>query len=135
MSRTYDFLRDCGPFFVATVLSTSVGELPRIRPFGAIMEYREELYFSTSNTKAVYSQLKANHNIQIVSLNLETKQWIRIDGKAEEVYDYDIKQEMLTTCPPLVKNFPSNDCPQFALFKIAQMEAYLYTGEGVSRLV
>jgi len=134
MSKTYDFIKECGPFFAATVLSADLDQLPAVRPFGAMMEYRDALYFATSNMKSVYSQLMANPNIQIVSLNGGTKQWIRISGKAEEVFDDDTKQAMLTACPPLIKNFPSKECPQFAVFKIAEMEAYLYGGEGVCKL-
>ena len=55
MSKTFDFLKGCGPFFVTTVSSADEGVAPAARPFGGIMEYEGELYFGTSNTKQVYS--------------------------------------------------------------------------------
>lgn len=134
MSKTYNFIKECGPFFIATIFSGNFDEFPAVRPFGAIMEYKEELYFSTSNEKQVYSQVKANPNIQIVSLKMETKEWIRICGKAKEVFDFNIKKAMLTTCPPLIKNFNSEENPQFALFKIEEMEACLHSGENICKL-
>lgn len=134
MSKTFDFLKECGPFFVATVASKDGNSFPAVRPFGGIMEYEEALYFGTSNVKEVYKQLVANPNVQIVSLNAPTKQWIRINGKAEEVFDYDIKEAMLIACPPLTKNFPTKENPNFALFKITERETSLYGGGTVSKL-
>lgn len=40
MSATYDFLKECGVFFVLTV----DGSQPIGRPFGAIMEYENSLF-------------------------------------------------------------------------------------------
>jgi uncharacterized pyridoxamine 5'-phosphate oxidase family protein len=117
MSKTYDFLMECGTFFVATVDNGT----PAVRPFGAVMELGGELYISTANTKAVYSQLVNNPSVQIVALKAGTRDWIRIDGKAVEVSDFNIKQSMLDTFPALKKRFPSKDCSDYAIFKIADM--------------
>jgi len=121
MSRTYEFLQECETFFVATINKNA----PAIRPFGAIMEFKEELYFSTANNKEVYSQLKNNQAIQIVALKSGTRDWVRINGKAVEVNDLDVKQKMLETCPVLLKRFNSNDCEYFAMFKLTDMESTL----------
>jgi uncharacterized pyridoxamine 5'-phosphate oxidase family protein len=56
------------------------------------MELDGELYLSTANTKEVYSQLKRNPSVQIVALKAGTRDWVRIDGKAVEVFDIDSKQ-------------------------------------------
>lgn len=47
MSKAYEFLKECGVFFISTINN----EKPEVRPFGAIMEYDDQLYFSTSNSK------------------------------------------------------------------------------------
>ena len=130
MSEIFAFIKECGPFFISTVN----GDAPAVRPFGGIMEYQGNLYFATSNQKNVYAQLKANPNIQIVSLKAAQKEWIRVNGKAEEVFALTEKQAMLDACPPLLKNFPTNDCPTLALFRITNMKAYLYSGGGVREL-
>jgi len=35
MSKTYEFLKECGAFYVVTVNDNN----PAVRPFGAVMEY------------------------------------------------------------------------------------------------
>ena len=130
MSKTYEFLEQCNYFFVTTVNGTA----PASRPFGAVMEYEEILYFSTANTKEVYSQLVANPSIQIVAIKPGTRDWIRINGKAIEINDLNMKQAMLNACPALLKRFSSKDCKNFALFKVLQMKSSLHTDSGITSL-
>ncbi|MCL2003979.1 MAG: pyridoxamine 5'-phosphate oxidase family protein [Oscillospiraceae bacterium] len=130
MSKTYEFLKLCD-FFILTTINDSA---PAARPFGATMEYEDELYFSTANTKDVYSQLIKNPSIQIVAKRVEIREWIRIDGKAIEINDLSIKQIMLDICPVLLKHFASNECNYFALFKILEMKSSLYTANGIVSL-
>jgi len=129
MSKTYDFLKECETFFVATLNE----DAPALRPFGGVMEFAGELYFSTANTKAVYSQFKNNPAIQIVALKPGTREWIRINGKAIEVDDLEMKQRMLECCPTLLKRFDSNTCEYFALFKLTEMCSMLnLSGEWIN---
>jgi len=130
MGVAYEFLRECGVFFVATVNDRA----PAVRPFGAVMEYDGELYISTANTKNVYAQMKANSYIQIVAHKAGTRDWIRIDGNAVEVHDSDIKQRMLKECPVLVKHFGTADCEIFALFRVSEIVGELRTGGEMVRL-
>lgn len=124
MSKTYDFLAECGTFFIATINENA----PAVRPFGAVMEIDGELYFSTANYKDVYNQLINNPLLQIVALKAGTRDWIRIDGSAIEVSDLDTKQKMLEFCPVLQKRFDSSSCDYFALFKIVDMTSVLSIG-------
>jgi len=130
MSKTYEFLKECETFFLATINKNT----PAMRPFGAIMELQGELYFSTANIKDVYSQLKSNQAIQIVALKSGTRDWIRINGKAIEINDLDIKQKMLETCPVLLKRFDSKECQSFALFKIIEMVSELNINGEITKL-
>ena len=130
MSKTYDFLKQCGTFFVTTINDT----VPAARPFGGAMEYEEELYISTANTKEVYSQMISNPFIQIVAIKPGTRDWIRISGKAIEVSDLKIKQAMFDACPVLLKRFRTSECDNFALFKISEMESSLYSNLGITQL-
>lgn len=131
MSKSFEFLKSCGVFFLTTIN----GEIPASRPFGAAMEYEGNLYISTGNTKDVYTQLIQNPNIQIVALKKETREWIRINGKAIETKDLKEKKIMLEECPILSKRFDSEACEYFALFKIIDMESYLCTDSGMSKIV
>ena len=130
MSKTYEFLKQCD-FFILTTIN---GTVPAARPFGAVMEHREELYFSTANTKEVYLQLIKNPYIQIIAKKTESRDWVRINGRAIEINDLIMKQAMLDACPVLLKHFDSKECEHFALFMISEMKASLYTTNGVALL-
>ena len=114
MSAEYDFLKKCKYFFLASINKNS----PEVRPFGAIMEYENNLYVSTSLEKDVYKQLKENNHIQITALKNGTRKWIRITGLAYECKDTKIKREMLKKCPEISKHFTSEDDENFVLFQI-----------------
>lgn len=126
MSKTYDFLKACGVFYVLTVN----GDYPAGRPFGAVMEYENELYLSTADGKAVYDQLKQHKEMQIIALKPHSREWIRVSGIAVECNDLKIKQEMLKVCPALTKHFPSADSEHYVLFKITEREAFWNTDSG-----
>ncbi|SJT99693.1 Uncharacterized conserved protein [Clostridioides difficile] len=51
MSKSFEFLKSCGVFFLTTIN----GEVPASRPFGAVMEYERNLYISTAYSKSQYS--------------------------------------------------------------------------------
>lgn len=118
MSKTYDFLKECGIYYIATVNENA----PAVRPFGAVMEYDGELYISTAKYKSVYEQFIKNNRIQIVALKTGTRDWIRIDGKIVEIHNLDIKQAMLDDSEKLAKRF-DKDSEDFALLKIIEMES------------
>ena len=128
MNKTYEFLKQCECFFITTINDA----VPAARPFGAVMEHEGTLYFSTANTKDVYAQLIASPFIQIVAMKAGTRDWIRINGKAVEVSDLNIKQAMLDACPVLLKRFDTKTCAHFALFKISEMKSSLHTDLGTT---
>jgi len=130
MSKTFELLRQAGTFFVSTVN----GDVPATRPFGAVMEYDGEIYFSTAVGKDVYSQLKLNPAVQIVAMTGESRQWLRVNGKAAEVFDLQVKQAMLDACPNLIRHFEKAGCESFALFKVAERESILFDNSGKTKL-
>lgn len=113
-SREYEFIRECGVFYILTINE----DRPAGRPFGAIMEINNDLYISTADTKAVYKQIKQCQNIQIVALKPGTREWLRVDGTAAECKDRNIKQKMLEACPSLRKHYSSADADHFNIFRI-----------------
>ncbi len=122
MKEAYEFIKECGVFFVSTINNTK----PSTRPFGAIMEYMGNLYITTGTNKEVYKQMKQNKNIQIVALKNGTRNWIRLDGLAYESNDLSLKQKMLEECPILNKRYSSVNDKMFALFKITVTEYNIY---------
>lgn len=122
MSKVSQFLKECGVFYVLTLN----GDFPAGRPFGAVMEYKNDLYISTGDMKNVYSQLKEHPQMQIIALKAGTRDWVRITGIAEECVDLYIRQKMLLECPDLMKHFPTPDTPHFAVFKIEVINTDFY---------
>ena len=114
MSKAYEFLKECGCFYVLTINK----DFPAGRPFGAVMEYDGKLFISTNNKNEAHKQMRSNGNIQIVAKKEASRQWIRITGKATECSDIKIKQKMLKECPVLSKHFSSAENEHFLLFQI-----------------
>ncbi|EMU52520.1 hypothetical protein [Clostridium butyricum] len=54
MSKTIDFIKECGIFYVLTINNNFTAG----RPFGAIMESDGDLFISTDDMKDVYKHLK-----------------------------------------------------------------------------
>lgn len=114
MSKTYDFLKKCGCFYVLTIN----GDFPAGRPFGAVMEYGDKLYISTNDGNNAHNQLRENGNIQIVAKKENSREWIRITGKATECTDIEMKGKMLDECPILSKHFLSAEDKHYLLFQV-----------------
>ncbi len=130
MSKVFELLKEYGVFYVATVKDG----MPAVRPFGAVMEYNNELYIATANFKEVYKQFKEEKNVQLAATKAGTLDWLRITGIAEEVAEMEIKEKMLEACPVLVDIFKSADNEVFAVFCIKNMHATNYTAGGCEEL-
>lgn len=118
MSKEYEFLKECGYFYVLTIN----GNFPAGRPFGAVMECDNKLYVSTNTGNHAHKQLRENGNIQILAKKEGTREWIRITGKATECADITMKQKMLDECPVLSKHFSSAEEQNYLLFQVEVLE-------------
>ena len=116
------FLRECGAFFLLTV---DEGR-PCGRPFGAVMQREDELFLSTSREKAVFRQIEACPQVQLLALRPGTRQWVRLSGTARECADSALRQAMLEECPALQKRFASADDPHYALLRVQVTAAEQY---------
>ena len=114
MSTAFEFLKECGYFYVLTIN----GEFPAGRPFGAVMEYNNRLFISTNNKNEVHKQLRHNGNVQIIAKKERTREWLRITGKANECNDIEMKQRMLEECPVLLSHYSSAEDEDYLLFRI-----------------
>lgn len=127
MNEACQFLKECGAF----MLLTTDGDRPVGRPFGAVTEIDGDLYLSTAARKAVYAQMQANSNVQIIALKQGTRDWIRIDGVAEDCGELAKKQRMLDDCPNLLKHHSTAEDPKFTLIRVRVSSAELHTAAGV----
>lgn len=122
MSKAYEFLKECGSFFVLT----TDGDAPAGRPFGAVMEVGDDLYLSTNDLNRAHRQMRENPKIQIVAKKPDLRAWIRITGTAQECGDPALRQRMIDEYPVLQKRFAEVGFEHYLLVRVTveNVEAY-----------
>ena len=129
MDEVLNFLKDNQPFYIATV----DGNMPKVRPFGFMMNYEGKLYFCTSNQKDVYKQLKANPHFEI-SAATQTGEWLRLKGEAVFNTNKQSKQAALNAAPFLSKMYSVDDSV-FEVFYIQNAEAVFCNMKGERKII
>lgn len=114
MSKVYEFLKECGVFYVLTIN----GDYPAGRPFGAVMEVGDDLYLSTNDFNQAHRQMRENNHIQIIAKKPQGREWIRITGRADECNDPVLKQKMYDETPILKMHHESSGSEHFLMFKV-----------------
>ena len=103
MERVYNFLKEAGVYYLATV----EGDQPRVRPFGTANIFEGKLYIQTGKVKPVSKQILANPNVEICAfLN---GAWVRIAGELVEDERLEAKKSMLDAYPNLRGMYDEND--------------------------
>ena len=90
------FLKDNPTFYLATV----DGYLPRVRPMGFAMWYKDHLCLAIGKHKAVYKQLLDNTNLEICAAN-DRGEWMRIQGTANFDNSPEAQEAAFKTAPQL----------------------------------
>ncbi len=124
MNEAVRFLRDCGTFYLATV----DGDQPRVRPFGAVMEYEGKIYLSTNNTKNVFHQMKKNPKVEIAATK-NSGEWIRLTGEAVVDDGEAVRVRMLEEVPVLKKMYRADDGVFEVLF-LKNVTVSIYSMDG-----
>lgn len=120
MNSAYTFLKKCGVFF----LITDNNGVPAGRPFDTLIQDENDLIIGVGNSKDIYRQLKRNSRIQIVALDYETKEWIRINAFAYEEYDDHNRNRLIESSDFLKSNPKSVD--ELSIFKIEVLDYRVY---------
>ncbi len=129
MDEVLKFLKDNQTFYLATV----DGTVPKVRPFGFVMNYEGKLYFGTNNQKNVYKQLKANPYCEM-STTSSTGEWLRLKGEAVFNTNKASKQAALASAPALSRMYNVDDSI-FEVFYIKNAEATFSNMKGESRTI
>lgn len=103
MKEVYDFLKECGTYYLATV----DGDQPRVRPFGTIDIFEDKLYIQTGKVKDVSKQMQANPKVEVCAFN--GKAWVRISGKLIRDDRIEAKEHMLEQYPHLKAMYSAAD--------------------------
>jgi uncharacterized pyridoxamine 5'-phosphate oxidase family protein len=117
MKEVYDFLKDCGVYYLATV----EGDKPRIRPFGTVDIFENRLYIQTGKVKNVSKQIENNPNAEICAF--KDGKWLRLSGELVRDERVEAKKHMLDAYPSLRGMYDENDSNTEVLyFKNARAE-------------
>ena len=103
MQTVYDFLKNCGTYYLATV----EGDQPRVRPFGTIDIFEGKLYIQTGKVKDVSKQLQANPKAEVCAF--ANGQWLRVSGKLIRDDRIEAKKHMLDNYPSLQAMYSAED--------------------------
>lgn len=103
MDRAYEFLKDAGTYYLATV----DGDQPRVRPFGTVHIFEGRLYIQTGKRKSVSRQIHANPKVELCAF--KDGRWIRLAGELVGDERYEAKASMLDAYPSLKRMYSADD--------------------------
>ena len=103
MQEVYDFIKECGTYYLATV----EGDQPRVRPFGTIDLFEGKLYIQTGKVKEVSKQMQANPNVELCCF--KDGKWLRMAGKLIRDDRREAKKHMLDNYPDLRRMYSEDD--------------------------
>ncbi len=129
MNEVFEFLNECGVFFVSTV----DGIQPKVRPFSFVMEYEGKICFATNNKKPFYAQLMSNPNIEISGAAKDAR-WLRLSGKAVFCTTKEAKAQALEL-EPMLKHMYSVEDEIFEIFYLENAVANFCSMNGDSKTI
>ena len=103
MERVYQFLKDAGVYYLATV----EGNQPRVRPFGTVNIFDGKLYIQTGKVKPVSQQLATNPKVELCAFTEGA--WIRVTCELVEDDRFEARKSMLDAYPNLRGMYSEND--------------------------
>lgn len=115
-----DFLRKSLVQYLATI---GIDGKPKVRPFQFKIEDSGKLYFSTTNDKNVYQEIKKQPYVELCASG-ENFSWLRLGGKVVFSDDLFIKTRIFEQAIPLIQSFyKTPDNPAFVLFYLDEATA------------
>jgi uncharacterized pyridoxamine 5'-phosphate oxidase family protein len=118
MSKINSFLDEAGVFFLAT----EDGSQPKVRPLGAHLEMDGKILFGVGDFKAVYRQMQANPQVEIVACK-QDGHWLRYTGTAVFETDEKYAQTMLDAAPQLRNIYNEQTGNKMAIFHLENATA------------
>ena len=124
MQRVFNFLKECGTYYLATV----EGDQPRVRPFGTVDIFEGKLYIQTGKVKDVSKQIQQNSKVELCAFNGE--KWVRVTGKLVRDERVEAKEHMLDSYPNLKAMYsPTDDNTEVLYFEDAVATFASFAGE------
>lgn len=101
--RVCAFLKEAGTYYLATM----EGDQPRVRPFGTIHLFEDQLYIQTGKSKDVAKQLAANPKAEICAF--VNGDWLRVACELVEDDRREARVSMLDAYPDLKNMYDPDD--------------------------
>ncbi len=101
--RVCAFLKEAGTYYLATM----EGDQPRVRPFGTIHLFEDQLYIQTGKSKEVAKQLAANPRAEICAF--VNGDWLRVACELVEDDRREARVSMLDAYPDLKNMYDADD--------------------------
>lgn len=122
MKEVYDFLKNCGTYYLATV----EGDKPKVRPFGTVDIFDGKLYIQTGKVKPTSKQIHLNPNVEICAF--KDGKWLRLSGKLVSDERREAKKHMLDNYAELRSMYSEDDDnTEVFYFKDATATFYSFT--------
>ena len=115
MNDVIKFLEENPIQYLATI---GLDGKPKVRPFMFILERDGKLYFSTSNKKPLYKEIKKLPFIEIVTASPEFV-WFRFKGKVVFSEDIDIKKSIIEKSDIVKAQYKTAENPNLEALYIA----------------
>ncbi len=128
MNEVYEFLKQVGTYYLATV----EGDQPRVRPFGTVDLFEGGLYIQTGKVKAVSKQLHENPKAELCAF--ADGRWLRLSGELVPDERIEAKKHMLDSYPSLRAMYDEND-GNTEVFRFQNAEATFSSFGQPSRVV
>ncbi len=121
MSRTYDFLKECGFYYLLTIDD----EYPSGRPISKILEKDGALYFGTRAGKAMHQQLLKNNHVALIAFN--KGRWLRLYANVAETQDITTREQYLSRIPQEIERFGNAANPALVVFELQVVKAAIHS--------
>ena len=118
LQKALDFLRDHNEIAFATC----EGNLPKLRIFQIMKQEGTVLYFATSTEKAIWKELQANPNVEVLAYADNIS--VRCSGMVNFDVEEDVKQWIYDNNPVLPRLYSSYDQLVYFRLPIAEMDYY-----------
>ena len=102
--------------------ATCEGNLPKIRIFQIMKQEGTVLYFATSTEKAIWKELQANPNVEVLAYADNIS--VRCSGMVNFDVEEDVKQWIYDNNPVLPRLYSSYDQLVYFRLPIAEMDYY-----------
>lgn len=127
MKEVYEFLKECGTYYLATM----DGDQPRVRPFGTVDIFEDKLYIQTGKSKNVSKQMQDNTKIEICAY--KDGKWLRVTAEVVRDENKEAKKHMLDNYPNLQDKYsPEDDNTEVLFLKNAKAVISSFTEEDIT---